>query len=348
MKRGKVRETSPGRYELWFGRTHLRFRDEELAKAKLDKLRVDHYEGTFDKRDYQRDKPLGFANLANKWLGIRKTEVRSFNALSLHIRYACNFFEQHNVKAIGYSELEDFLLSLPQTLSNKSKANIFTSTHALFNWISKREKIPLPEFPKIKYELKRRKTITHEQQQEILAWLKENAPFKVWLGIKWLMTYISIRPGELINIKEGDIDREQGVLYVKDNKSKRIKSIPLLKGDISFIRERALPHVYFFRHKQRKGVATYQRFRFGKRCLYTWWKRACISLGIRDVDLYGGTRHSSAQYLRLQGRTPEEIKKATMHETSRAFDRYFNMDLEDLRRIYGTGKVIEMKERREG
>ena len=73
--------------------------------------------------------------------------------------------------------------------------------------------------------------------------------------------------------------------------------------------------------------------RFGEKYLYKWWKRACKNLGIVGVDLYGGTRHSSAKALRRY-RTPEEIKRATMHATNKAFERYFWMESDELRDIY--------------
>ncbi|MGV8081999.1 MAG: hypothetical protein AB2L22_18325 [Syntrophales bacterium] len=60
----------------------------------------------------------------------------------------------------------------------------------------------------------------------------------------------------------------------------------------------------------------------------------CTSLGIKGVDLYGGTRHSPAKALR-HFCSPEEIKRATMHSTNNAFERYFNIESEDLRIIYG-------------
>jgi hypothetical protein len=68
---------------------------------------------------------------------------------------------------------------------------------------------------------------------------------------------------------------------------------------------------------------------FGLNYLYIWWKRACRNLGIAGVDLYGGTRHSSAIALKKY-RTPEEIKRATMHSTNKAFERYFWIETEDL------------------
>ena len=300
-------------------------------------------------------KPLGFSNLANEWLAVRTKQVRCPNNLIYHMGFAVDFFQNTNIKNIQYTELENFYLFLPKRLAEKTKANIFTTLHAFFSEFVKREKrnkrfLEMPEFPVIRFELRRRKTISREQQILLLDWLKENAPHKIWLAIKWLITYPSIRPGELIEIKEGDINRELGVIYVRDNKGKRIKTIPLIGEDLFTLGRipKGLSHIHLFRQEPRKGVATHQRGqRFGKRCLYTWWIRACAALELRSVDLYGGTRHSTVQWLRLQGRTPEEIKRATMHTTTKSFDRYFDMDLEDLRQIYGGGKVVEMRGRNE-
>jgi len=58
-------------------------------------------------------------------------------------------------------------------------------------------------------------------------------------------------------------------------------------------------------------------------------------LGIEGVDLYGGTRHSTARALRKHF-SPEEIKRATMHSTNKAFERYFMIEADDMRDIYKT------------
>jgi hypothetical protein len=82
---------------------------------------------------------------------------------------------------------------------------------------------------------------------------------------------------------------------------------------------------------------------------YTYWKRACKNLGVENVDLYGGTRHSAVSDLR-KSRTPEEIRLASMHTTNKAFDRYFQVEPEDLRNIYADtqGKVGRKWERNSG
>jgi hypothetical protein len=73
--------------------------------------------------------------------------------------------------------------------------------------------------------------------------------------------------------------------------------------------------------------------RFGKKYLYKWWKRASANLGISDVDLYGGSRHSSAQAL-AEFFSPEEIRQSTMHATNGAFERYFRTSPSNVRKVY--------------
>ncbi len=60
------------------------------------------------------------------------------------------------------------------------------------------------------------------------------------------------------------------------------------------------------------------------------------------MDLYGGTRHSSARALR-EFNSPEEIKRATMHTTNKAFERYFQIEMEDVRSIYGNTARLNRK-----
>jgi len=68
-------------------------------------------------------------------------------------------------------------------------------------------------------------------------------------------------------------------------------------------------------------------------------------VGIEDVNLLGGTRHSSAT-ARQAYFSPEEIKEATMHGTNTAFQRYFKKDISQLEEVYekaGGGKDNEME-----
>lgn len=54
---------------------------------------------------------------------------------------------------------------------------------------------------------------------------------------------------------------------------------------------------------------------------------------MEGVDLYRGTRHSSARALRSH-LSPESVKRMAGHSTNAAFERYFWLDQDDLRDRY--------------
>lgn len=314
-------------------------------------------EGSFDRRDYQKDQPLGFTNLSEKWLEIRKKEVRCWTNLRNDIRYAQNYYVNKNIKEIGFAELEDFFNQLPSSLSNKSKFNIKTTLHAFWVWSAKRKVIKpdqFPEFPEIKFELGWRSTVDKATQEAILNEIKRiNDPInpKIYIACKFLATYFSIRPNELINIQMEDFNFDTGTVRIKRQKAGEPKIVPLLQEDIEIIKTYtpSLPKVYFFRHDKRRGVCR-RCERFGQNYLNRRWKEACNNLGINGVALYGGTRHSSVQALRRQY-SPSDLQKAHMDKTNKAFDRYYGTpDMEHIRSIYGQGKaeVIEFKKEKEG
>lgn len=78
---------------------------------------------------------------------------------------------------------------------------------------------------------------------------------KIWLGIDLLATYVNLRPGDLLKIKEKDIDLEHGVITIHNpTKAKnKIKTVRLLPEHVKGIQELkdqfpALPELKFFRH----------------------------------------------------------------------------------------------------
>lgn len=331
-------QTATGRFRVQFGRkARRRFSVYREAERFLDGLRWEVDQGTFDPRDYRTDYPLGFKALAIKWLQVKRNEVKrkSYNNLRNYMDKAIAAWGQRNVKTIGFGEVQDFLND--QRVSDKTKANMKSGLHSFFVWVNKREKIPMPDLPEVSYELAWRQTVDKDTQQAIIDEvynISHKINPKIWIGIKWLATYISIRPKEIINLREKDISIETGYIFIPHPKEKKAKAVPILPEDIDLVREfpKALPDVYFFRHPVGISGCT-AGDKFGERYLYKWWKKACTNLGIEGVDLYGGTRHSSAMALR-QYVSPEEIRRATMHSTNKAFERYFRIESDEVRDIY--------------
>lgn len=331
-------ECKPSTFVVRFGNLTRNRHDYEKARRLLTGYRFKTDEGSFDVRDYRHDQPLGFASLAVKWLDYRKGTVRCHRNLRNHILRATHFFGQTNIKHIGYGNLEDYLQAFQGTgLSSKTIRNHFTTLHAFFVWCHKRERIDVPEFPTIKFELGWRNTVTKETQQAIIQEVK-NISYdinpKIWLGIKWLATYYEIRPGELIRIKEKDFNYDAQAVLVKHTKTGDSRIIYFLPDDVTLAKScgPAFPELPFFRHIKGNGACKPGQ-RFGKDYLWKWWKAACGNLGIHGVDLYGGTRHSTVRAL-AHHYTPEQIKQGGW-KTNKAFERYLGpVEQERKREIY--------------
>lgn len=330
------------KFAVKFGKIHKRTNSYEEAFRFLNGLRFKTDEKTFDPRDYQKDNPMGFMNVTEKWLAYKKGEnLKSFDDITNHIRHAQRFFKNKNVKDIIYGDLEDFLHQL--NCADKTKHNILSNIHNFFTWLKKRQMITiLPEFPVVKYQLGYRRTVSKDTQNEIIEEIKRICPNpKVYLGIKWLATYFSIRPAEMIKLKEGEIDLANGYLYFPHPKEKTFKSVPILPEDIELIKSCGLtfPEMRFFRHVG--GIQSVVPDKpFGEKYFYKWWIKACANLGVEGVDLYGGTRHSTVRALRKL-RTPEEIKKAAMSATNKAFERYYGqVDDDFIREVYHDSKKV--------
>ena len=333
-------------FRVYFKGVTKRFSSYQEASRQLTGLRFETDNGKFDPREYRKSKPLGFENLASQWLKIKEKEVKksSYRKIADHLHKACKFWGNISIKEIGFKEIQLFLLSL-EGLSDKTKHNHLSSLRQFFGWLKKAKVVESrPDFPEIRFELAWRKTVDKDTQQAIIEEVYRISylvNIKIWIGIRFLSTYFNLRPGELLNIKEGDIDFRQGEILIPHPKEKRPKKVFLLAEDVELLRSlpRGLPDLYFFRHgRGLKGVKAGDRF--GDKYLYKWWVKACDNLGIEGLDLYGGTRHSTVRGLRKY-RTPEEIRMGSMHSTNKAFERYFRVEPDDLRDIYKDAQSLK-------
>lgn len=170
-----------------------------------------------------------------------------------------------------------------------------------------------------------------ETQAAILVKVKEIAPYRVWLGIKWLATYIAVRPKEMRALRERDIN-VGGMMVVRPQTEKngKAKIIPMLDEDIELVAglEKSFPDMPFFRWDD--GRPMYDH------AFYEWWVKARDLLGVSKVGLYGGTRSTGATAMAAIF-SREQIKTSgTMHGTDKAFDRYCQREAAPSREIYQT------------
>lgn len=334
-------------FYLKFGKDiNKRFKTYALAYHYLIGLRYEVEQEKFDVRDHLFSNPLGFSNLAANYLAFKeKQNLASFYHIKRYLNRASDFFQGTNVKNIKKKDIRAFLDSLTKVvkgievpLSDKSKANFCTQLHDFYyNYLYEEEEVltlaQLPKFPKVEYELGFRKLVDIETREKIVDRIRETTypdnP-KIWLGIDMLCSYGKIQPMDLRRLKEGDIDLEYGFLtFWRPSKSKKRKkpkvvAIKLLDYHIEEI-ERckklypATDQVLFFRHTPTNSRQPNEPF--GKDYLYRAWNKACKELGIDDLDLYGGTRHSSTTAIgKVLGK--KRARDYSGHDTNEAFDRY--------------------------
>ena len=246
------------------------------------------------------------------------------------IIFSIQYFNDKNVKDCNGADIEDYLFSI-QNISEKTRYNKCSNLHDFWNWLLRRAVIntnQMPVFPKIPYELGYRNIIDWKTQQTIIDEVYRIAKNpKVGFGIELLSTYPALRPGDLLKIKESDIDLNHGEIIIHNpTKSKnKFKQILLLSEHVKrfkFFKEHytGFPSLPFFRHIPGISGAKANKL-FGHKQFYKWWIKACENLGIEGIDLYGGTRHTTTtEIARRQGE--DKAIKATGHETNKAFRRY--------------------------
>jgi integrase len=301
----------------------------------LSGLRFKWVEGTFDARDYQKDAPLGFKTLAKKYIQMKEQQgLRSISNVRNYMHRAWNYWDQKNVKTFNRADIREFLYAI-ENISEKTRHNYMSCIRDFFKNLVHDEVIDItqmPRMPRINYELGYRNITDLETQTAILNKIYEltyHLNPKIWLGCDILSHYTNIRPNDLLGLTEGDIDAKHSIITIKRPTKKKGKlkklTIRLLdkhSQEIGKLKKKCpgLPQVPFFRHVS--GVSGVQANKpFGEKYFYKWWMRACEKLGVKGLDLYGGTRHTTTT--ELAKRVGQEgAKKASGHETNKAFERY--------------------------
>jgi integrase len=341
------------RLRIKFGTVRLRFKSYEKANRFLTGFRYKTDEETFDEADYKKSNPFGFTNLFETWWKektgegserqIKKGTIKNY---TLYQKAFYRYFGNQNIKLLATNQgfIDDFFKTLA-TQSGKTKNGYASCLSTFFSWVWRRNRIqltklgiPQPDIQKFPVKMKYRKRVSKDVQFEILEevkWICSDA--RVYLGIKWLCTYVKIRPSEMLSLKEGDINLDTRYLVFPDpaqTKEGKWKEVPLIDEDVEILRTfplsmKAMP---FFRHTQAKqGVIVNKQY--GSNHFYDYWKKACRNLGIEGVDLYGGTKHSSVTALGTKY-SPEEIQERGTGHLSKSFLRYLDTSDEQSRKLY--------------
>lgn len=324
------------RFVVRFGGLTKRFQSYDLAYRTLTGFRYETDMGKFDIRDYRRNDPLGFSNLAARFIK-SKRHLKGVKKYEQRLRPAVSAWQNKNVKEIGYADIEDLVNDLrDREYSHSYIYHIVCTIKMFYDWLRATGELEPNQgprkYPPVKNIMAYRKIVNKEQQWAILkevyriSW--DFNP-RIYIGILFLATYLKIRPNELRSIKEKHIEIAAQRILIPKPKELLPKYIHLIPEDVELIKNLpwSFPEMYFLRHEKGNGGAK-PGSRFGSDYLQRWWNKACKNLGIEGVSLYPGTRHSSAVDLRKK-HSPEAVKRNMGTRTGKAFDRYLQLTAEE-------------------
>jgi hypothetical protein len=175
-----------------FDQEHIkRFSSVLDAEKHLIYLRGQVNHGTYDSRDWRQDEPLSYRSQRERFVLVKKKETISPKQLR-HIIYvlekAGKKWDRLSIKDIAEGEIEDFF-DEDHGIGNKTLANWKSVLTDFWAWVVRRErrksKIEMPEFPDIKFKMKKRMVVSMEDQADIIEEVKR---------ISWDMAELFVIP----------------------------------------------------------------------------------------------------------------------------------------------------------
>ncbi|MBQ3133567.1 MAG: site-specific integrase [Clostridia bacterium] len=306
---------------------------KEKRQEKEDQIRL-----------YQRElcsRKITVSMLASEWLHINTSRLRR----SSYQKYD-GFFRNHIEPHIGDLpilfltplKIHEFSLDrLSGGLSPQTVNTILVFLHTCFQYGYRQYRLPVPEISYLPESKKRRRALTAEEQQRLLAYLVEDMDISK-LGVL-LTLYSGLRIGEICALTWGDISN--GCIYVsktmqrlkkangvgteiyigppKTNTSTRIVPIPdFLQGSVE--RFRREEHCYFLSTPTQSIVEP--------RVMHYRAKKYLAAIGVTDVSFHG-LRHTFATRCAENNVELKSLSELLGHSSTRiTSDIYLHPSLE--------------------
>ena len=316
----------------------------ERANRLLTSIRYEIDQRKFDPKEYcsRGVKSLQFQNYIEEWLKRREqdyahrhisksylTDLKAFTK-----KYFIPFFKNRDIREIREGQIEDFKHWLPEHLSLKTVSNILGVLHKVFSdaYLRRKDIFIMPNFPKVEKKEPETMWITEEEQQLVLAQMKDPVRRAFYL---FLMKQ-GCRPGEARALRWEKLDFKKDQVII-DASFDREEFRPFTKGrDV-----RCLP----LHPEVRKTLLSLPRnisgwvFTYRGDHLTQWmasayWRRAAKKAGVK-VCCYEGTRHSLASQAINQGVSERIIGDFLGHKTLTSTRRYAKVRLDTLKEVWG-------------
>jgi len=336
-----------GRIKLYTDQHGYPLDSWERANRLLTAIRYEIDQGKFDPKEYikKEQKAFAFKNYAQQWLERREKDYQHQLISKKHLRtlkefvrnYFIPFFGKKSIRDLRDGDIEDFLAWLPSNLSTKTIYNIMGGLRKLLRDAYRRKDIlVLPNFPKIEIAEQPTNWITEEEQEKILAHVKE----PVYRAFYLFLIKQGCRPNEARALKWNDVNLKKNAVVIRAafdmneyrpfTKEKDVRVLPLhprVKEALSRL-PRSLTG-FVFVNRQGRPLSACR--------VYDHWRRAAEAAGIK-ITCYEGTRHSLASQAVNRGIPMRVIRDFLGHKSEKTTCRYAKVMVRSLSKIWGQGE----------
>lgn len=275
------------------------------AHRLIESIRNEIDNHTFDPKRYIRveAEKYSFSVYASNWLAkcegyVAKQKLSP--SYMKELRRFVNkrfipFFLEQDIRDLRTANITAFYDNLPNNLSLKTQSNIMSVLHKLFSDALLNEDIrQMPSFPEIDVPDPDWSWCAEDVQDDILVKIPQaHLPYLIFMARQ------GVRPAEARALKWDCVDLSRGVVTIRRNfslnklrditKAKNIRIIPLDPLVAEMLKEMNAkgiePDSFVFTKKGRGYSESYAR---------KLWNSACKNVGVENLTLYQGTRHSLA------------------------------------------------------
>jgi integrase/recombinase XerD len=138
-----------------------------------------------------------------------------------------------------------------------------------------------------------------------------------------------LRRSELLSLKPGDIDKERGVLLIKQSKGKKDRIVPISEKLIGILQEyyrSYKPEKYLF-EGQIKGE------QYSASSMQKVLRESCDKAGIKKPVTLHWLRHSYATHLLESGTDLRFIQELLGHSSSKTTEIYTHVSIKSIQNI---------------
>jgi len=260
-----------------------------------------------------------------------RTRESYLAALEFFFRY----FSPRDPSEISQEDISQFLYDYIIKLGySASYQNQMVSAIKIYYTISGRRKVN-PQF----FERPRRgkalpKVFSKDEVVSILNSAR-NVKHKLLL---WIIYSCGLRRSEVTNIKLTDLDRERGIIHIREGKGKVDRIVPLPKKVWDKVEEYFVsfrPRVFLF-EGQSGG-------RYSSESVYRVFKDAMKNAGIsKDVGVHS-LRHSYATHLHENGLDIRYIQELLGHKSTRTTEIYTHVSRRNLIQVRSPIEDLDLK-----